>query len=379
MTKVCHIISGYFRQDQRIFDRLCLTLVKGGYEVVILTNDGEHDQLINSIKITSCKKVRTSLTGKKSIKRLFFTSLDLVQKTTEINADIYHLHSPEILLLGLYLKFKGKKVIYDAHEDIENLIFEKDWIPSLFMKKFIAKLTKIYLNFVLKRIDGFTTPHHHLINKYDRSIYGKLITNFPILKPKNNNEFANYKQRKNIICYAGTVYKFSNQEQIISAIKKIKMPVEYKIVGNIEKSFLNDLIGISNKKDCPDFQGRLNQNKLRNFFFQASIGIVIYDYVEFLGNKLGSYGTNKLFEYMEVGLPVICTDFLIWEEVVKKYDCGICVSPRDTAGIYEAINFLLQNKERAFQMGLNGRKAIEEKFNWSSQESEYLTMVKSLE
>ena len=187
-----------------------------------------------------------------------------------------------------------------------------------------------------------------------------------------------YKNRKNIICYTGTVYKFSNQENIVRAINNIKIPVEYKIVGHIEKNLLEHLLKISNKKNCPDFQGRLNQERLRIFYFNASIGIVIYDYVDFLGSKLGSYGTNKLFEYMEVGLPVICTDFLLWENVLKKYNCGICVSPRDTEGIYNAILFLLKNKETAFRMGLNGRKAIEKNFNWSSQSRDYVDMVNLL-
>ncbi len=374
MIKICHVISGYFRKDERIFNRLCSTLIEHSFAVTILTNDGDVDEVANDIKITSTKKVRKNI-----IMRLFFTSLDLIDKTNEINADIYHLHSPELLLLGLYLKNKGKKVFYDAHEDIENLISEKNWIPKFIIKPFIAKIIKIYLNFVLNKIDGFTTPHHHLLGKYNGNLRGKLITNFPIVKPKINNQFLDYKQRNNIICYTGTVYKFSNQEEIISAINKIKIPIEYRIVGHIEKNYLKYLIRNSNQKNCPNFQGRLNQARLRDFYFKASIGIVVYEYVDFLGNKLGSYGTNKLFEYMEVGLPVICSDFLLWENVIKEYDCGICVPPRDTESIYNAINFLLTNKERAFQMGLNGRKAIKEKFNWTSQGREYIDMVNSLE
>ena len=72
MTKVCHVISGYFRQDPRIFYRLCSTLVDNGFSVTILTNDGDVDEIINSIKITSCKKVR-----KNTLMRLLFSPLIL--------------------------------------------------------------------------------------------------------------------------------------------------------------------------------------------------------------------------------------------------------------------------------------------------------------
>jgi len=106
-----------------------------------------------------------------------------------------------------------------------------------------------------------------------------------------------------------------------------------------------------------------------------SIGIVVYDYKLNLGDRLGSFGSNKLFEYMEAGLPIICTDYVLWKEVVEKYECGLTVEPRNIDQLRDAISYLLQNKEIAYKYGKNGQKAVKEELNWSTQEKKYLGVL----
>ena len=89
-------------------------------------------------------------------------------------------------------------------------------------------------------------------------------------------------------------------------------------------------------------------------------------------------GVNKIFEYMYFGLPIICTDFDLWKEFVSKYKCGILVNPNSITEIRNAVQYLVDNKKLAYEMGQNGRKAIMETYNWSSQEAIYLGIVKKV-
>ena len=367
--KVCHVISGYYRNDPRIFQRQCKSLVNGGYEVCILTNDGQPNEVMEGIKVYATDKY-----WKNRIKVLLFANSQFLKKAIEVNSDIYQLHSPELFSLGLKLKKLGKIVIYDAHEDLPSHILEKEWIPLIF-RKLISNFINFYMNRVLKNYNEIISPHQHVVEKLELiNANTTLITNFAKFGSLINYDLSHYLNRENSICYSGTVYLHSNQEFILEAISNINN-LKYQIVGFIDENYKEQL---SERKGFEKLQflGRIPWEELNDFYSKSLIGMVIIDYKLNLGYRRGTYAVNKIFEYMEAGLPIICTDYDLWKEIVDKYDCGICVEPNNAKQIEEAIQFLISNKEKAYQMGQNGRKAVLLEYNWSTQEKEYLRIFK---
>ena len=81
---------------------------------------------------------------------------------------------------------------------------------------------------------------------------------------------------------------------------------------------------------------------------------------------------------MMAGLPVIGSDFPLWKEIIEKENCGICINSDDVHEIADAVNKLLTDSELIESMGKNGRKAVEQKFNWSTQEAKLLELYKDL-
>jgi glycosyltransferase involved in cell wall biosynthesis len=366
---VCHVISGYFRNDARVFKRQCLSLKKAGYDVSILTCDGEPDEQLEGIQIFACKYKWPRW------KTLLFAKYQFVQKALEIDADVYQLHSPELLSLGVKLKKLGKKVVYDAHEDLSAHILEKEWLPKLTRGLISFVITK-YMDFVYRRIDEIISPHSHVVSVINEKMgKGILVANFPLIKPLDYNDIVPVEQRDLVLCYSGTVYSYSNQEATLSAMSYITNCV-YEVAGYIEDQHKYALRQMSaNKKVI--FHDRLNQDALRKLYLRSLIGVVVYDYKLNLGYKLGSYGTNKLFEYMEAGLPIICTDYTLWKEIVDEYKCGIYVQPGNVESLVSAINTINSNRSLAKEMGINSRKAAEERFNWDSENKKYLSVFQS--
>lgn len=371
MNKVCHIISGYYRIDARVFQRQCKSLQKNGFEISVLTNDGNPEETIDGIKFYSCE-----LTYNSRIKTMLNATKQFMQKAKEIDADVYQLHSPELFDLGLKLKKLGKIVVYDAHEDLPRHVQEKEWLPK-YSRKFISYFVEMYMDYVLKKYDYILTPHSHVVESLKHKVKNiDLVPNFPLVKPLNNFTFEEYSNRSNIICYTGSVYPYSNQELLASVLNSFEN-LKYDIAGFIDEKLLVSLKNI-NKKDQITFHGRIPWGELPNFYQKATIGYVLYDYKLNLGYKLGSYGTNKLFEYMEEGLPFICTDYILWKEICDDYKCGLYVEPGNKLQLQNAIKFLINNKLEAYQMGQNGKEAVKSVFNWDIQELKYVKIFNEL-
>src|SRR5699024_12254929 len=69
---------------------------------------------------------------------------------------------------------------------------------------------------------------------------------------------------------------------------------------------------------------------------------------------------TKFFQYMNAGLPIICSDFPVWKQFIETYECGIAVNPASESEIKEAIDYLRNNPDEAYRMGENGKKAVME-------------------
>lgn len=372
MIKVCHVISGYHRTDVRIFQRQCKSLLNAGFEVSLLTNDCQNEEEIDGIKVFVCKRKWSS-----RLKIILFAKYQFLEDALRVKADIYQLHSPELLGLGRALQKRGRKVVYDAHEDLPKHILEKEWIPN-FLRGPLSFIIEKYMNIVLSKYDAIVSPHSHVVN-YLSNINPnvKMIANFPLIKNRNQFTLEDYLGRGKKLCYTGTVYSYSNQEEILNAISKIE-GVTYHIPGYINPEHLKSL-KISNGFSQLTFLGRLSSEEMVTFYNQMSLGVAIYNYMLNLGDRLGSYGTNKIFEYMEAGIPFICTDYILWKEIVEQNNCGICVEPGNRDQIENAIKFLIDNPIIAYQMGQNGRNAVVNKYNWRSQEKEYVNLFNKLE
>ena len=67
----------------------------------------------------------------------------------------------------------------------------------------------------------------------------------------------------------------------------------------------------------------VRKERIVEFLSSSMIGLSIYDYKKPWGQN-GSFATNKLFEYMEAKLPIICTDFNMWRNLIEETNCGSC-------------------------------------------------------
>jgi len=347
-------------------------LAKEGYEVYLVAPNTK-SKVVNGINI-----VGVSVKSMNPIYRLMVSSKKIYQAAFKINADIYHFHDIELFKYGVKLKKKGYKVIFDSHENWISYVEEIKWLPS-FVKKISENIIKRNYRKHLNNFDAVITVSPNIVDSLKEfSLKVFQITNYPLIK--NQYEIISkedFLKRENKICYIGTVYSNSNQETIIHVIDQIS-DVEYIIVGTVSAKFKNHLSLLPGWKRVK-FIEKVPKPELKNIFNICIAGIIIFDYSPNCGGRKGTMGNNKIFEYMEAGLPVICTDFEMWKNnIIDKYNCGICVEPGNQEQLKDAITVLVSDHEKAYQMGLNGRNAVLNEFNWVTQEKILLEIYHSI-
>ncbi|MFT7155463.1 MAG: glycosyltransferase involved in cell wall biosynthesis [Parvicella sp.] len=367
--KICQVISGYYRNDPRVFQRQSKSLVQAGFEVSILTNDGGASEVLDGIPIHT-----TRVFYKKRIKVLLFGKTQFIRDAIRLDADAYIIHSPELLSLGVSLRRIGKIVVYDAHEDLPRHILEKDWLPK-YIRRPIATIVEVYMSWALKKFHEVISPHNHVVERILKiNPNTTLITNFAKVQESRLLDQSDYFDRPKRLCYSGTVYFHSNQETILTAISAID-GVEYKIAGFLDDEF-NKKLSMIDGYEKLEFIGRLPWNELNSFYNKCVIGLVIIDYKKNLGGKNGTFAVNKMFEYMAAGIPIICSDYALWENVINKHGCGICVQPGDVKSLRTAIRVLLEDQKMAYEMGQNGIKAVLQEYNWATQEKKLIEIFR---
>lgn len=353
--KICHVTSVHNRYDGRIFEKECTSLANKGYDVTLLCVDDKSDEVKNNVKIIHIDKK-----FKNKFDRILNSSKVLLKKACEIDADVYHLHDPELIILGKKLQKKGKKIIFDSHEDYPLLIMSKKWIKKpirVLFSKYYTHLEKS--NF--PKFSALISVTPHIVNRlkeYNQKCY--MVTNYPIINNiKKKTQFDNY------ICFAGGITEQWSHKNIINALEGIN--IEYKIAGKITDTYKKELSELNNYNKVK-LCGILNKNEVQELYENSSIGMALCQESANVNYHEGSLGNTKLFEYMAAGLPIICTDFKLWEEIIKEYKCGICVNPNNILEVGNAIKEILNNPNLQKEMSINGIKATKEKYNWESQE-----------
>ncbi len=366
MMKVCHITSVHGPEDVRIFRKECVSLARVGYDVTPVQQGDSYDK--DGVHILGFGDIASN-----RLQRMLFTARKAYRKALEANADIYHLHDPELLPYGLRLKKKGKKVIFDSHEDVPNDILSKYWIPTP-LRKMISRVYAYYEIFCFSRLDGVIGVTPSLCSRLERSgHHSAMITNYPILE----EDLPQPALQNRKIVFAGLISELWNIHILLRAVGSIENVTLELRSKNILKSYETVLRGLPGWEKV-NFPGGVSPAEVLRLFSECSCGVALAKKIPNTGGDMGTLGNTKLFEYMMAGLPVVCTDFVLWQEIVNRWHCGICVDPENVEEISSALSYLLDHPEEARRMGENGRQAVKTEFNWGAEEKKLLTLYREI-
>ena len=332
------------------------------------------------------------LSRTKNLLAYFFNSLIATFKL-EKHDYIFTISQPPILggVLGVLGKWiKGGKLIYNIQdfnpEQTMAVGYTKNKLllnTAMMMDKFSCKQSNEVIvvgrdmqETLRNRFNNKKVPENTFINNWidEKEIY-------PL--NENNPKIIDFKEKYNlndkfIIMYSGNIGLYYDLENIIKVIGKFneREDVIFAFVGDGTV-----------KKEIEDYT---TENKLSNVTFipYQDKADLVYSLnsadIHWVVNAKGIKGVSvpsKLYGVMATGKPVLGVLDKGSEAriIVDECNCGVCTEPGNYDGIYNKIQYILNNKEKVKDLGQNGRKYLEKNLTKDVSINKYKNTILSLD
>lgn len=366
-VKIAHLTSVHTRYDTRIFIKMCSSLASSkNYNVSLVVADGKGDENKGGVEIFD---VGPKTGGR--ISRMSSTVKKVFKKAKTLDSDIFHLHDPELIPIGLKLKKMGKKVVFDAHEDFPRQLRDKPYLNKP-TRVILSKGFEFYEKIKCKKFDAIITATPYIREKFllinKKSVD---INNYPIIGELTSN--TSWEDKKDEVCYVGGISYIRGIKEMVKALEFIQN-IKLNLVGAFSEQVLeNEVKGYGGWNKVVE-HGFLDREGVARILSCSKAGVVTFYPVS---NHIDAQ-PNKMFEYMSAGLPIITSNFPLWKEIVEGNNCGICIDPLKPKEIAEAIEFIISHPIESEKMGENAKNAVLEKYNWAAEEKKLFKLYDEL-
>lgn len=355
--KIIMLLSNPFKPDPRVYKE-AKTLVKHGHEVTVLAWDREcglpKTEVINGIKVRRIRQKAPYGKFLSLVPLMFMFWFRCLAFLLKEKFSIVHCHDFDTVIPGLIVaKIKRRQVIYDVHDYYPYMIVRR--VPN-----FVVQTLDKFEGLVLKRVDGVITTDDkrgHLLLKKRAKKVTCVMNCVDLNKYRSPIKVGPSAYLK--IVYIGALLQDRGIEHVIEAVSSLE-GVTLTIAGfGADKEFLVERIPKESKNIR--FIGEVHPSEVPNILSQHDLTFALYD-PSILNNRFAS--PNKLFEAMAIGMPIIANDVGVLGSILKEEECGLIMRYGDIDGLRDAIIKLKNDVKLRVKLGKNGRRAVEQKYNW---------------
>ena len=384
------IVWNEFTNDARVLKE-AETLQYNNYQVTVyalhqpgITKKKEiKDSGIKVVRISRGLKFKsktdTGVIHKISLSNILFKILSRLWSHTlflwllvKSNSDIIHSHDVNTLPTAwLASKISKAFLVYDAHEISTGREGYASYrtIVSFIEKHLITKASAVITTNgtrakFLKRAYGISSP--------------LIIQNWPkyieIKKNKKIRDHLNLKNDWPVILYQGGIQQGRGLTQLIEAAAKI--PNIYFVLigsGRIEK-MLKELTFKLSLNNRVFFIPRVSLNDLPTYTSSADIGVQPIENTCF--NHF-STDSNKIFEYIMSGIPIVASDLPEIRKLFNKYPVGVLFKAGCINDLIRALTNLINDNYLYDSFEQNTKKA-KKKLCWESQQYSLISLYDQL-
>jgi len=366
--RVIFTVYDDLHHEYRGFKTAC-SFSKAGYDVKVFGIRYDHAKLmgwggIHNIRIRLVKSFPLAMNMILFWFRLFF----MLMKN---NCDLIYCHDIFPLFpVFLASKLKGVPYIYDAHEfwhgnsQVENRPVTKYFWTT-------------YERIFIKSAKGVITVSEPIARELEKIYSIKKVGVFTNLPLKKNipseieilHSSLGINKSKKIVLYQGHFLVNNGLETIIEAFKLVNDNAVLVLIGSgSEKEKLKDLSIELKLQDRVFFAGPFPHDELIRYTACAYLGLCL---IKNFGKSYYYSTPNKMFEFIQVHVPQISSDFPEMSRFVKGYEVGEVIDPEKAELISGTINKLIEDVLKYNTYKTNCFRASEE-LVWENIESDLI-------
>jgi glycosyltransferase involved in cell wall biosynthesis len=406
-TKVLMWVENNFPQDTRVVNEARL-LADAGYQVAVIalrSPDQAARETWNGIEVYrvptlellkktvagNCSRLKLLFLRLKSflgyvVEYLYFTSACLLVSTyifLRRGFDVMHAHNPPdtLFLVAVPFKLLGKKFVFDQH----------DLCPELYRSRYSAG-EGVYTRFLrvfewcsLKLADvtiatneSYKQIQIERANKNPASIF--VVRNGPNqMRMTPAAPSARLKgMNKSVLCYVGSLNPQDGVDYLLRSLRHLlhglKRSDFYCVIMGTGDSLqdLRDLTGNLQLNGCVELTGFISDEDLQANLAAADICVDPDP-----SSPLNDVSTwIKVMEYMASAKPIVSFD--LKETRFSAREAAIYVKPNNETQFAEAIAHLMDQPELQKEMGIYGRRRVEDELQWARVGKNLLTAYETL-
>lgn len=353
-----------------------MTLAEAGYAVELAAHPLAGEGLDPRIRLHSLGEYGVPMLAWRLSQR-FRRSQRAYELACSSDAALFQYYSLEFIPWGTWLRrVTRRSVVFDCMEDFEGYVRQRRGIPDV-LRRPLALLVKSQLRLAARSCDAIIVADEgtaNLLGPYAR----RLVTlyNFPRLDLFPDMPGGTVDRQYDIV-YHGSIPKY--HLEVCLAVDALLVQrgyyVRWRFIGRLpEMEWLMGRLTRLGIRDRFCISGMVPHDQVAQEICKARIGIIpLPDLPKFQNNI-----PQKLFEYMALRMPVVMTDLPPSRQFVGDGQCAIMVKPGDYNAYADAIIQLLDNPSLCAQMGAEGRRRVEQEYNWEKESRKLLALYEEL-
>lgn len=245
-------------------------------------------------------------------------------------------------LLANHLARRGRKLVYDTHEFYTE-------VPELVGRPMVRRVWLAIERWIFPKLRTVITVNDSIAKAY-RDRYGNtvhVVRNIPMkreLGPVPDRSALGLPEDRRILVMQGAGLNIQRGvEEAVLAMKDLPGYLLLLIGGGDVLPVAEQLVAEHRLSDRVRFVDRLPYERMMDFTRNADLGLTL-DKDSNLNYRFSL--PNKLFDYLNAGIPVLATDLPEVAGIVRKYNAGLVIPTADPALIARAVTAFFADEER---------------------------------